>query len=94
MTDSLTRQIKRVLLITIKSGVNALLTTGAVVIAFHDTISFYSNATIRHLAFIAGGAIFAREVVVWLPRIMAWTESPTNGVVVVIDPNNPPMKGT
>lgn len=98
-------KLKQFLLISAKNAVNAILTNSAILAIFHQHMS---DLRTRHEWGIIGwmtlSCVAIREGTVWLPKLLAWSNSATNGVsdlavanalastnnVVTQSPVNPP----
>lgn len=68
-------KLKTFLIISAKNAVNALLTnTGAWLIVPKD-FNLHNLAGLDHIALLALTTILAREGTVWIPKILAWSQS-------------------
>lgn len=76
--------VKQVLIISAKNALNAVLVTLPPTIHFHRI----NRAGLEYILWIFGSAVIAREATIWLPKLLAWSTSPTP------DPPNPPTPPT
>lgn len=73
-------KLKSVLVIVAKQAVNAALVTLGPVIADPAAYSLHTLHGWRDIGVTVAGAVVAREITVWLPKLMAWS----NSVVAVL----------
>jgi hypothetical protein len=66
---------KRVLVIAVKNAVNASLVALGPVAAWHYNILSWPG--LKHVLVIMGSAVASREALVWVPKILKWSQ--TNG---------------
>lgn len=62
-----------------KQAVNAALISLAPVIATPVSYNLTTASGLRHVAILVGGAIGSRELLVWIPVLMKWSQSNGNG---------------
>lgn len=77
---TLNPKLKAVLIISAKQAVNALLTNSAFMTLtgnWHQWIT--TRAGWLNIGLLTLSTIAAREALIWLPKIQAWTQSPTPG---------------
>ena len=67
--------IKNFLLICAKNALNAILTNAALMTMMHGVFNTYSTAGLWNLGKAALGVIVAREVMVWGPIVLSWTNT-------------------
>lgn len=65
---------KKALIISAKHAVNAVLTDTALNQFFPLIFNFHSTAGVIAFSKGAGAAILAREVAVWLPPLLKWSQ--------------------
>jgi hypothetical protein len=75
----LNASMKRFLLITVKSGITAAVTAVGPVIHDPKDYNLTSARGWQHVLVLMGSAVIARELAVWIPKLLAWANSPTNG---------------
>lgn len=66
---------KAIAMTAAKQAVNAALVTLAPMFSAPDRFNWHSVQGIEHMASLVGGAVLAREALVWVPKIMAWSQS-------------------
>jgi hypothetical protein len=74
--------VKSFLIVTAKNAVNAVLTNAALMTMFSGTFHLHSWAGVLNLLKAAGIAVAVREAQIWVPKLLSWSTSPTNGVAV------------
>jgi len=67
--------LKSGLIIAAKQGVNAALVALTPVIATPAAYNLTSRMGIAHVAELIGGAILSRELMVWLPKALKWSQT-------------------
>jgi hypothetical protein len=67
--------IKNFLLITIKNAVNAVLTDGALMVAFSSTFHLHTWQGVKNLLISSGIVVATREATVWGPIVMRWSQT-------------------
>lgn len=70
--------VRTVLLNMFKNAVNAALTAAGPVMVWPKFFEFHDAAGLEHIATVLGSAIVARELMVYGPKILAWSAN-TNG---------------
>jgi hypothetical protein len=73
--------LKSFLVIALKNAVNAVLTNAALMTMFSGTFHLHSWAGVLNILKAAGIAVAVREGQIWVPKLLAWSTSPTNGNV-------------
>lgn len=68
-------KIKSALMISAKQGLNALLVNTSAWLVVPKDFNFHNTAGVEHILFLALGTVASREIAVWLPKILAWTQS-------------------
>ena len=71
-------KLKMFLLISLKQAVNALLTNAAASQIWPHLFDVHTRAGWFAIAKLIGTVVGAREVMVWAPKVLAWSQS-TNG---------------
>lgn len=72
-------KLKSFLIVSVKQAVNAVLTNAGLSALFHQTFNFKDWQHIANFGKAALAVVAAREVLVWAPKILAWTQTPTPG---------------
>jgi hypothetical protein len=67
-------KMKKALVISAKHAVNAVLTDTALSQFFPLIFNFHSAAGLVAFAKGAGAAVLAREIAVWLPPLLKWSQ--------------------
>lgn len=65
--------LKQILIISAKNALNAVLVTIPPAYHFHHL----NRAGLEHILWVFASAVVAREVVIWGPKLMTWSSSPT-----------------
>lgn len=68
-------RLRRILNISLKNAVNSLLTNSAFLTATGNWHTLNTRAGWVSVLYLAGSTIVAREGIVWLPKILAWSQS-------------------
>ena len=68
-------KVKSLLIIAAKQGVNAALVAVTPVIQTPGKYNLTTWLGIEHVLILMAGAIAARELMVWVPKLMAWSQS-------------------
>lgn len=76
MTNS---AVKDVLVIAAKNAVNALLTSSAFMAMMSGAFNIHSTNGWWNLGKAALGVVGAREAMVWIPRLLKWSQSNGDG---------------
>lgn len=71
--------LKRALIISSKNAVNALLTNSVLMTMLHQWHSLNTRSEWAQIGEVALSCVLAREGIIWLPKILAWSQSATNG---------------
>lgn len=58
-----------------KNAINAVITNAALITAIHDQFNLSTANGWIHIAKLTGSVILAREIVVWGPKVLAWSQS-------------------
>lgn len=72
-------KLRSFLIITAKHAVNVVLTNGGLTLVMPHTFHFHDWAGFLAYAKVTGCLILSREFMVWGPRLLAWSQSTTNG---------------
>lgn len=75
-------RLKSITIVSLKNAINALLTNSAFLTVTGNWHTLSTRAGWLSVLYLAGSTIMAREGIVWLPKILAWSQSPT--------PDDPP----
>lgn len=67
--------LKNILIISAKQAVNVLIVNSSAWWADPSTFNFSNAAGWIHMLKLAASLIISREVIVWGPKILAWSES-------------------
>jgi len=67
--------LKSVLIKVAKQAVNASLITVAPIIATPAAYNLTSVSGLEHVGLLIGGAVAAREILVWYPVLLKWSQS-------------------
>ena len=67
--------LKKVLLISAKNAVNAVLTNGTLLAAMPGVINLHSSDGLWNILKVTVGVIVGREVTIWLPVLLKWSTS-------------------
>ena len=70
--------VKQVLENMAKNAVNASLTALGPIAGWSSQFNFHNWTGVKHILFVMGSAALAREVMVYVPKLLAWSQS-TNG---------------
>ncbi len=73
---------RKVLIISSKQAVGALVGSTLLAGMFPSTFNLHDMAHFYSVLKAVGSIVLSAEAKVWLPRIMEWVKSPTNGEVV------------
>ena len=65
--------------VAMKNAVNAVLMTLTPVFQSPGTYNLHTGIGWVHLAELVSGAVLSRELLVWGPKVLAWSNSPTPG---------------
>jgi hypothetical protein len=68
--------VRKILIITLKNAVNALIVNGGAWIGDPHTFNFTSGAGWIHVLRLAAWVVVAREGTVWIPKLLAWSQQP------------------
>lgn len=80
-------RLRRILNISLKNAVNSLLTNSAFLTATGNWHTLNTRAGWLSVLYLAGSTIVAREGIVWLPKILAWSQSiESSDIVGPVDP--------
>ena len=74
--------IKRILIVSAKNAVFAVLTNSAIMIQWHYIFNFDNWAGVWAVTRATLSVIGAREAVVWIPKLLKWSQTDA-------DPNEP-----
>jgi hypothetical protein len=77
--NPINKTLSKVLVISLKQAVGALVGNAALGTMLPQVFNFHDPS--HALAFLkaTGGFILAAEAKVWLPKLLTWVNSPTNG---------------
>lgn len=70
-------KFKSFLVISAKNALNAVLTNAALMTTFHDWGKLATKAGWAHVGWTTLAVVGAREASVWIPKLLAWSTSPT-----------------
>lgn len=70
-------KLKSFLVISAKNALNAVLTNAALMTTFHNWGQLSTKAGWISIGWTTLSVVGAREATVWLPKILAWSTSPT-----------------
>lgn len=62
--------------VTAKQAVNAIMTNGALMALIPKTFHMHSLEGWSHIMELTGATILSRELMVWGPKILAWSTAP------------------
>jgi hypothetical protein len=68
-------KLKAFLIIALKQAVNAILTNGGLMAMMGNHFNFHSWAGFRHVLYATASVIGGREAMVWLPRLLTWSQA-------------------
>lgn len=68
-------KVKSVLVKVAKNAVNAALVTLTPIIATPKAYNVTTVSGLEHVALLVGGAIISREILVWFPVLLKWSQS-------------------
>lgn len=69
--------LKSILTVAAKNAINAVLTSSALMALMHGTFNFYSRDGWWNLGKLVLVTIATREWMVWGPKILNWTTTPS-----------------
>ena len=72
-------KVKAFLVVSAKQAINAVLTSSALSGLFHSTFNLSDPTHVMNVAKAIGAVVAAREIMVWGPKLLKWTQSPTPG---------------
>lgn len=67
--------IRALLIVAAKNAVNAILTNMGLMAMFSNTFNWHSWAGVLAMAKATGLVVLAREVVVWVPKLLKWSDT-------------------
>ena len=71
--------LKRFLIVSAKQAVGAVVGNSALAAMFPHTFNLHDWAGLLAFAKATLGFVLAAEAKVWLPKLLLWANSPTNG---------------
>jgi hypothetical protein len=71
--------IRKILVISAKQAVGALVGNATLAALLPSVFNFHDPAALLAFAKATLGFVIAAEAKVWLPKILQWVNSPTNG---------------
>lgn len=74
-------KLKAVLIIAAKHAVNAILTNGTLMGLMSGTFHMHSRQGWMNILRLTAGVVVSREGLVWLPKILKWSQSNLEGVI-------------
>lgn len=75
--------LRKILIIATKNAVNAAAVTIMPMIDHSDGYNFHNWAGVLALLRLIVGAILIREAIFWIPELIKWSQSPTNGGTIM-----------
>lgn len=66
---------KNILVVATKNAVNAVLTNAALMAKFPTVFHAHSREGLFNLAYGIGSVVLARETMVWLPKVLKWSNT-------------------
>ncbi len=69
-------KVRTVLVIVAKNAVNAVLTNAGLMATMSASFHLHSWDGIKHILEAAGSVVASREAMVWLPKLIAWSQAP------------------
>lgn len=85
--------IKNFFLISAKNGINALLTSSALMALNWGAFNFTSKAGWWNLGKVCFSVIAAREATVWLPILLKWSSTSANPAAIELPATPPAARG-
>ena len=67
--------LKKVLLISAKNAVNAVLTNGTLLAAMPGVINLHSSDGLWNILKVTIGVVISREAMIWVPVLIKWSTS-------------------
>jgi hypothetical protein len=67
------KSVENVLIIAAKNAVNAALTSLTPIFATPQAYNLNTKAGLEHVGLLVAGAVASRELMVWVPKLMAWS---------------------
>src|SRR4051794_15216086 len=71
--------LKKVLIVSAKNAVNAILTNSVLMTTLGNWQQLHTAAGWVVVGKVTLSCILAREAMVWVPKVLAWSQSETNG---------------
>lgn len=71
--------LKKFLIISGKQAVGVLFGNAALAAALPKVFNFHDAAGLIAFAKLTGTLVLAAEAKVWIPKLLSWANSPTNG---------------
>lgn len=68
---------KNILTVSAKNAINAVLVSLTPMFAAPEQFNWHNWNGIQHMLEVLAGAVLAREAMVWGPKLLAWSQSPT-----------------
>jgi len=68
-------KLTTVLVISAKNAVNAALVTLGPVALWSKEFNFHNRSGLAHVATTLLSAVVAREAIIWIPKLLAWSQS-------------------
>lgn len=71
--------LRKVLIVTLKNAIRAVLMNVGAWGIDPDHFNVITMAGLKHIGLLALTAVASAEAVYWVPKLLAWANSPTNG---------------
>lgn len=72
-------KLRSILIISAKNAVNAILTNAALMATMGQWFHLHSRSGLYHVLDATLCTVIGREALVWIPKLLAWSQSDTNG---------------
>lgn len=69
---------QRVLIISAKNAVNAILTNASLAAMLPKTFTVFTAAGLIAMVKVCAAVVASREAMVWIPKLLAWSQSNGN----------------
>lgn len=73
----MTPKLRSFLIVSAKNGINAIITNAGLMAMFSQTFELHTRAGVLNLAKSTLLTVATREAMVWGPKLMLWSQSPT-----------------
>jgi hypothetical protein len=85
----MTAKLKNFLVIVLKTAVNAVLTNAALMTALPGVFNFHDHNGLINILKLTGSVIGARELAVWVPILLSWSQTSSTPSVNLVQLNTP-----